>query len=143
MTFFDVVDLYWQWYGWHGHHSFSVPLEFFFQFFLSPISSQITRREKQRKKMIPETYWSSDDDITSIIKNISTRQIQRHQIRSLMMNGVNHMNRSKMSKLTCLWATHVSHFNHSWWSFLVSLYSSHQNLSNGTSDVVIGVSVCL
>jgi hypothetical protein len=68
MTFFDVLDLYWQWYGWHGHHSFSVPLEFFFQFFLSPISSQITRREKQRKKMIPETYWSSDNDITSIIK---------------------------------------------------------------------------
>jgi hypothetical protein len=49
-----------------------------FYFFLSSISSQITRREKiektnKERKMTPEAHRSSDDDTFDIVRKISTR----------------------------------------------------------------------
>jgi hypothetical protein len=59
------------------------------------------------------------------------------------MNRVSHTIRLKVLGLTCLWATCVTCSGHNWWPFLVSLNSSHFDLSNNISDVVIEVLMCL
>jgi hypothetical protein len=59
------------------------------------------------------------------------------------MNRVSHTIRLKVLGLTCLWATCVTCSGHNLWPFLVSLNSSHFDLSNNISDVVIEVLMCL
>jgi len=123
----------------------SVPLELFY--FLSLISPQITRGERsekkqtKRKKITLKTHQSSNKDST--FRKISTRWIQQLERKSQTMNRVSHTIRLKVLGLTCLWATCVTCSGHNWWSFLVSLDSSHFDLSNNTSNVVIEVLMCL
>jgi hypothetical protein len=64
---------------------------FLFYFLLSPLCSQITRRrEKEKKKKIPETYQSFSHNNNSTVRKISKRWIQRHKKKSLMVTKVCH-----------------------------------------------------
>jgi len=45
--------------------------------------------------------------------------------------------------LTCFWIKSLSHFNHSWWLSLVLIDSSYWDISDGSSDVIIKVLICL
>jgi hypothetical protein len=98
--------------------------------------------------MTLEAHPSSDDDTFDIVRKISTRWIQRHQKISQTRNGVDHMSRPKLSRLTYLvahlpWAVHVTSSDHRWWLYLVSLDLSIWNFSNNIDGIVIGVLMCL
>jgi len=75
-----------------------ISLYFFFNFFLYPLSSQITRREKntkKEKKITMETHQSFNDDTINYL-----------------WNGVDHTSRLKISELTCLWTTREESSDH-------------------------------
>jgi hypothetical protein len=85
-------------------------------------------KSKSKNKKTLKAHRSYNDDIIGIIEKISTRRIQRHQIRSQMVKEVGHTRRLKVSGLICLWAARVSHYDHHWWPSLMSLDLSHRDL---------------
>jgi len=60
-----------------------------------------------------------------------------------MVTGMDHMSRQKQVSPPHLCPAHVAHYVLGLWPFLVLLYLFRRDLSNDTSCVIIGVSMCL
>jgi len=124
VTFLDVIVFIslrsFQQYQWYHHRSFSVPSRSFFFFYLSCLFTNYKEeREKRNKKKTLKTHQNSDNNTIGIVEKILTRRIRN------------------------IWTTCMAYFGHYSWSFLVSLDSFRQYISNDAGCVVIRVLVCL
>jgi len=98
-------------------------------------------RERKEKKI--QRHQNSNDDIIGMVGKISMRRIQRHQERSLIVIKIGHTNSPETSEPWYLWKAHMTHSVHGLWFYVVLLDSSHWDLSNVTSNVIIRVLLCL
>jgi len=109
----------------------------FFYFFLSPISSHMTRmREKINKKnygsiskLWRQHYWYRLKDLNKM-NSTTPKKVTN-------MNGVGYTRCPKISRLTCFLVTRVTHSNHCRWLFLVLLNLFHRDLFNSLGGVVV------
>jgi hypothetical protein len=84
----------------------------FSYFFLSPFSSQITRRTEKREKK-NKTRRHTNNITTNTIRKISMIEIHRHQLRSPTVIGINI--RIVLNLVTLyIWMTCVAHFIYYW-----------------------------
>jgi hypothetical protein len=126
VTFLNVIVFIslrsFQQYQWYHHQSFSVPPRsfYFLYFFISPLSSQITKRREKNKQKKP---WRLTE--TPIITPLVS------------------LKRSWCWLCGKIWTACVAHFGHHSWPFLMSLDSSCRYLFIGAGCVVIRVLVCL
>lgn len=103
--------------------------------------SQVSSTKLSKVKKILEAYRSSDNNTTNIVRKISTRQIQHHKGKSPMMNEVCHMSYSKANEPRHIWTTRLALSSYrSWPSLMLDLFCRY--LSNGTSNVIIRISMC-
>jgi hypothetical protein len=104
----------------------------FFNFLLSHLSSQITRKRGEREKTNKERKNLWHIEIWMMTSPVSLKKSllpSECSCGSQTVNAVGHTSSQKVSRLACLWSVRVAHSGHSWWLFSVSLYLSRQIFS--------------
>lgn len=78
------------------------------------------------------SFWTKE-----IIKKKKSSHVDDWALTGLGLGRSGHLG------LTCLWTMHIAHSSHRWWSSLVLLDLSCQEIFYGTGGVMVGVSVYL
>ena len=126
-----------------------MPRFVFYSFFLSHLSSQITRRREERKKQgnkkkrILKACQSFDN--TSPVPLERSRWEEFNDIKKghqWWPERATRDVRRQMSPET-FWSDRVAHYDHRSWPSLILLDLSRRYLSNSTSNVIIKISVYL
>jgi len=126
-----------------------MPRFVFYSFFLSHLSSQITRRREERKKQgnkkkrILKACQSFDN--TSPVPLERSRWEEFNDIKKghqWWPERATRDVRRQMSPET-FWSDRVAHYDHRSWPSLILLDSSRRYLSNSTSSVIIKILVYL